>query len=140
MRLQAASQPIAERVSDLGVFCCEVSIEIRSVPKHPRNGYVGCVGEDLSSTVTSQQQTPGSLTLLEIGCRATYSLTRSEYGGVQTQVSTLNGMRHLLLLLVYNIESKHIWHPNTEPNIYFAGYPKYVLHLLLISIRLTSQG
>lgn len=62
------------------------------------------------------------------------------YGGVRTQVSALGGTRDLLLLLVYNIESEHIWHPNKESNIYFVGYPKYVLCMLLISIPLTSQG
>jgi len=55
------------------------------------------LGEDPSSTVTSQQQTPISPALSAIGCEATCSLTRSDYGGVRTQMSTLNGMRDLLL-------------------------------------------
>lgn len=65
--------------------------------KYQPDQLVGCLGEDPSSTINSQQQTPGSLALSATGCKAVCNLTRSDYGGVWTQTSTLRGMRDMFL-------------------------------------------
>ena len=38
--MQATSQPIAERVDDPGVCCCEVTLELGSAPEQPTNGSI----------------------------------------------------------------------------------------------------
>ena len=75
--------------------------------------------------------TPRSPTLLATRCEVACSLTQSDYEGVRTQVSTLRGMRDLLLLQRLTLIQTHIWNPNTDCNIYFAVYPIYVLCMLL---------
>lgn len=68
-------------------------------------------------------KTLGSLALSEIGCEAACSLTRNDYGGVQTQMSTLCGTKDLILFL--------IWHPSIHSNIYFTTSSIYVLRISL---------
>ena len=71
----------------------------------------------LEFRVTSQQQTPGSLALSTIGCDATRSLTRSNYGGVRTQMSTLTKARNLSYLYLTCIkDSKLYFIFNNKPN------------------------
>ena len=95
--------------------------------------YVGCSGENPSSTVTSQQQTPGSSTLSEIGCEVACSLTRSDlWGSADSNVHTVRD-KGPFMTITYDREPKHIWNPNTESTSYFADCPKDVLHILFNS-------
>ena len=77
--------------------------------------------------VTSQQQTPRSPALSTTRCEATRSLTRSDYGGVRTQMSTLTRTGNLSFLHLTCIkESKLHFTFNNNPRVYFApGFNKY---------------
>ena len=79
---------------------------------------VGFLGKAWVQLLIHSNKTPRSPTLSTTGCEAACSLTQSDCGALRTQMSTLRGTEDLILLLTFNVQSKHLYGISTYIPIY----------------------